>query len=1027
MKKLLPIFIFIVFFFSFLFLFNHPVSAQTGTESASGDTTTTEEVVGGWVADPEVTFVGKTGVRASDFLEWALLNYNWICVKHEADGTCNNAGDPLVTFWVVIRNIVYAMIALFVLVTAFIIVVTRGQNITVMRFIPRFVFIIVLITLSFSLIQFIYQVADIIQGFFLRINNTIIGPSNLLYLGFEYDFIGFRLQGNENNESAFVSLLLVKLTAITYYVMTGILLIRKIILWFFIIISPVFPLLIFYKPLRNTAKIWVGEFFRWLLYAPLFAIFLHGLVLIWQSPLGIPLAFDFSKVEVPKEGVIYPTAISILLGGPGQTVFYQGPEQSNSVNLPETFALYVVALLMLWVVIILPFILLKIFLDYISTLSLGNNVAIKSFMNKNLSFLSPNGGGGISPTPPPGPPGQSQPAGMARTLPFLSHKGAAVTPVQLQPSVAAAARESQDVLHLTNLSIPKMQDIARYETSMISNNITNKNEVNQMSSTLSKIANPNITTVSADRQKFSTVRQQLLSQKQKGNPIAASILNASQVATSSSVSSQVSANQSIASSILSASQTTSSTANVRQQQISNLNGTNVKQKLQQEKDKGNPVATSILEAQEKISKETQIEKKSEMESKLVEQLLTEEKKGDLPAEISSALHPEGGPVVTREQQISKVSEMLKNIANPASVTDVIEREKATKIKQKLLEEKQKNSTIATSILDASTQVTSTTTTEEQKQIIESKLVEQLLTEEKQGGSLPAEISSVLHPQGGPVVTHEQQVSDIHQILTKLSNPGAETNVAERTKITKIKENLLTEKQKGNTLATTILEASEQLSSSTLTQEQKTKIENKVLDELLIEEKKSVTTRVAPTANIPAMATSPGAPRLTQAALPQVNHVQQVSLEDYEEVRKLWTENYQTIEPPKALSGQQVERREWIKNDMDKITQAVALLNSADPAKVNQGMEMVANILPFLLIGGFSKTEVVAYLKAKMEAGKQVLADIIRKDDEDESMATTTKKKEAQSMEMSQAAEQKLVEEDDQDKNSPTGPAGGNRA
>ena len=114
-------------------------------------------------------------------------------------------------------------------------------------------------------------------------------------------------------------------------------------------------------------------------------------------------------------------------------------------------------------------------------------------------------------------------------------------------------------------------------------------------------------------------------------------------------------------------------------------------------------------------------------------------------------------------------------------------------------------------------------------------------------------------------------------------------------------------------------------------------------------------------------------RTGKQQLPVVNKVQQVSLEDYEEVRKLWSENYQTIEPPHDISGKEVNRQEWIKSDIDRVNQAIMLLNSPDPARSNEGMEMVGNILPFLLIGGFSKSEVIAYLKAKLEAAKQVLA------------------------------------------------------
>ena len=197
-------------------------------------------------------------------------------------------------------------------------IITRGRSLTITRFIPRFIMIIILITLSYSLLQFIYIVNDIIQGFFLRVDNKLISTHDLIFIGFDYkSFIGLKRVGVAYDESAFMSLLLVRLTAITYYVMTGVLLIRKIILWFFIILSPIFPLLLFFRPIRNTGKIWVGEFFRWLLYAPLFAIFLHGLVILWKSGTpdkpGIPLAFDvISPGHVPgvEADVVYPTAVS---------------------------------------------------------------------------------------------------------------------------------------------------------------------------------------------------------------------------------------------------------------------------------------------------------------------------------------------------------------------------------------------------------------------------------------------------------------------------------------------------------------------------------------------------------------------------------------------------------------------------------------------------------------------------------------------------------------------------------------------
>ncbi len=778
MRKLLPRINFkfvglLLFLVVLLFVFFKPAisfaAPDPTTDPTTTTTTTTEEPTPatGWHKDPEVTFVGKTASRSAQFLDWTLQNYNWICVTKISEGQCDNTGDPLITFWATIRNIVYAIIALFVLATAFILIITRGQNITVMRFIPRFIFIVVLIYFSFTLVQFIYTATDIVQGFFLKPGSTYISTKDLLYMGFNYDFQGFRYVDDKGtyDESAFISLLLVRLTAITYYVMTGILIVRKIILWFFIIISPIFPLLIFYKPLRNTAKIWLGEFFRWLLYAPLFAVFLQGLVVVWKA--GIPLAFNTTAAKAGT--VVYPTAISILLGGPGQEIFYKGPLNSNSVNQPDTFALYVVALLMLWVVILLPFLLLKIFLDYLGTLSIDSGLIMRNIKNRQLPFLGPSG----SPSVPPAPPGKTQPSGMAKSLPFFSGHAAAV-PVHYQTSVQSSVKESTEILKSANLSVPRMRDIANYETSLMSDKALARAQVSTVNSTLAKIANPAAATSISEREKFSTVRQKLLEQKQKGNPIAASVLSASAVTVTNTASATSSA-------------TTSATN-----------------------------------------------------------------------------------VTTRQEQVAHVSRVLKEISNPAAVVGITQQQKAAKLKQELFDKKQKGDKLAASILETQEQIEKSSTVE-QKEQSETKLIEELLVAEKNGDTLAKELL-----------------------------PAA----VEQTKT---------------------------------------------------------------------------------ESLPMVNRVQQVSLEDYEEVRKLWTENYQTIEPPKALNGEQVNREEWIKNDIDKINQAITLLSGVDQQRVNQGMSMVSSILPFLLIGGFSKSEVIAYLKAKMEAGKEVLNSLKKKEENEETM------------------------------------------
>jgi hypothetical protein len=688
--------------FSGFFVFSAPVHAQPVP-------TTPPDATTGWVKDQEVTFVGKTATRANNFLDWTLQdkNYKWIVLPSTGE-------NPIQTFWALVRNIVFVLLALFVLGSAFVMIITRGQNLTIMKFIPRFIFIVILVVLSFAIIRFLYQATDVLQGFFLNIKDPLDGTSrnidsrDLLYIAFQYDFLGFRKVGIEYDESAFISLLLVKLTAITYYVMTGLLIIRKIILWFFIIVSPIFPLLLFFRPVKNTAKIWIGEFFRWLLYAPLFALFLHGLVNVWRS--GIPMFFDFSK-NVPDQ-FRYKTAINILLGGPGQQI-----SLDNSVNVNDTFALYVVALLMLWVVILLPFLLLQIFLDYLSGMSIGESPVVKKITSNSWFNKAYNG-----PSPAPGqPPQQPSPFGLAKSIPFFNKRSMEIptsrttsTLERASLSSLASVRETRDVLRLANLTVPKMRDIARYETSLMKHDSVSRTEVSRFHDTLEKISKPTTATATHDREKFTTIKEKLVAQQKQGDKLADNVLSA-----------------------------------------------------------------------------------------------------------------------------SKVSEQVNN-------------------------------------------------------------------------------------------------------KTKAVLPG----------------------QKKEDLST-----------------------------------------------------------IKDVKLPQVNQVQQVSIEEYEDVKKMWMENYQNMEAPVGPNGLPSDKHSFIQQDIDNITETINLLSSENQDNVDKGMERVANILPFLLLGGFSKTEVISYLKAKLEAAKTTLTSVDSKKEDEDTMVDRNDETKKGHAEMTMQQELPTDENKDGSENPPGVPPG----
>ena len=771
---------------------------------------------GTWIADSEVTFAGKTAARSSDFLNWVLERYEWSKLDP-------SKANPFTSFWLRILGNIYLFALLLVLIGAFVMIITRGRSVTIMRFIPRFIMMLLLIAFSFGLIQFIYVITDIIQGIFLKggdtANGVIISSGDLLNIDFSYkDFIGYRLSGAPYDESVFISLLLVKLTALTYYIMSGVLLIRKVVLWFFIIMSPVFPLLILYSPVRNTAKIWIGEFFRWVLYAPIFAILLSGLVSFWRS--YIPLMFNFTSTTEVR----YPTAVNILLGGPGQEV-----SRTNSINLPDTFIQYIIALLMLWAVIVLPFILLKIFLDYIFSLATADNTSsIRQIINSKFPFLDKYTG--KNPPIPPVSPMPPKLTGMAKALPFVSKlpgsifntKTAATVIPDASPVIPAKAGiqktwipdqvgddngknrdggaffntlsqplrttqqsldKTKDILRSINVNVPTIRDIARYDASINSSDIKKREEATNIIQKLEKIVNPLSTTSSRENHQFNAVRDQLVKESVSNNSFASLILQAA--------------------------------------------------------------------------------------SRVVEQ-----------------------------KRIVQISEKLKQIAVPSMAQTLQEREQYSALRSQLVKESTNNNSFATSILSFADNVSS------------------------------------------PSSSKEKQVEITSSVMEKLSS----------------------EKQKGNPLASVILSA--------------------------ISPAKTAAVQGG-------IASSPA----KQTALPVVNRVQTVSLDDYEAVKEMWVENYKKLDVPVSISGSQKGRLDWIKEEMAKITETIGLLTSSDVRNVDKGMQSVGNILPFLLIGGFSQTEIIAYLKAKLQAGKTVLDEINKKEEEEETQVETQKTVEEKPMEM----------------------------
>ena len=714
----------------FLFLSTTTVFAQQGPpppQSTAGLSTGVSDnnTLNGWVQDKDVTFAGQSVLRASSLLNWVLTNYQWSNISTNLQKN-KNEDIPLRNIFLQVQSVIYALLSLMILIGAFVIIFTRGQNLTLKKFALKFALVTALVFLSFAIVSGIYVIFDIFQSFFLRVDTPqAITAKSLLNVAPEFNytnFIGLRQADIYFEEAVFTSTLLVKLTAITYYTMFVILITRKIIMWFFIVASPIFPLLLLFSPLRGTAKVWIGQFFYWVLYGPLFAIFLFALVSLWQSVIPLNLAVTSCQgggSQSPTDPTKFPSGTNIMLGGPCQKVDFD-----NNLSTPDTFIQFIVALVMLWVVIFLPFVFLKVFLNYFQNLTTSSESGlVKSFIRASSPLIKKyrqatesSSNESIS---------QSKSYKSADNLPTFKH-----SPVEeMQSSLSSLSTSTQDNLTSTIFKHSPLDYIkVGPQISQPFQNQTNQND----------LTTPKTTDLALDS----------LSAK--------------------------------------------------------------------------PVTF-------------------------------------------------GGSVSDRREEISRLTSKAKSGITPAVGFN------PTQTETKILN--QTNLPIPTL----------------------SKI---------------AEYETASISESHPL---KEEMLSINNTLGKIAGKDHNMSSSEKERYGEIKTMLVSNIPLSSHISANILEATKSAD---------------------------------------------------QANLPETNQIQVVSQEEYEKVKKTWKEHYTKLTPPKNPDGTPQERQNWIYGDMIKIQTAIDLLSSKDPEYIKKGKEMVSKILPLILLGGFSQTELISYLKAKLEVARE---------------------------------------------------------
>ncbi len=147
---------------------------------------------------------------------------------------------------------------------------------------------------------------------------------------------------NRNKEPIYFNIALVALGSIGQLLIALLIILRIIILWFLLILSPFLFLLFTLNFLKQFFRYWIWFYFRWLFIGPILAMCLYIIVNIW-SLTGVPIE---STAPLPG-GLSFDNATNLYLAAPG--VF------SGFLNTPREVMKYLAALLMLYLSVLLPF------------------------------------------------------------------------------------------------------------------------------------------------------------------------------------------------------------------------------------------------------------------------------------------------------------------------------------------------------------------------------------------------------------------------------------------------------------------------------------------------------------------------------------------------------------------------------------------------------------------------------------------------------------------------------------------------
>ncbi|MCX7997049.1 MAG: hypothetical protein N2691_04860 [Patescibacteria group bacterium] len=966
-----------------------------------------------WIEDPKITAQGKANERARQFIYWAINN------------RAIDDHPVLREIWGITSSVAFFFVILVAAIFGLGFIMSRRANFTLnLELWPTLIKIgimLLYIALSASVVLLLIQLSEILMRFFIDnlggrdlfniyfSNTGSLGSSERNYT----DFVGCRDLNLRVQESINTKLFLYDLTNMTYYIMGTMIILRKILLWFLLFVAPFLALLMPFVFIRNIGWIWIGVFFQWLMYGPLFALFLGALAKIWKA--GIPFTFDFSRVIPTRDfanaanpliGYTYPTAINILYGGPAQ-IGDRRLSAINSGSYVDTFTEYVITLIMLWAVTFFPWWLLRIFRDYCC----DGIYAMKNVLFEMYNEIRES----------------NNPVKKGPTPTFdLKHVLKVPTDTKLDTkfNVKLASMEhirntsTADITKSLNIQVTKLTDIARIEADQTRKSAVQKN--------LAALANPAQVSTTAEKQQFMNMRTELFNRAIKQDSVARRLLSSTsnssyerdkireelvktiqsnvKVKTSATISAESmdQLSRTLSASIKAGSVSGATSSSSSQVSASAFTGANATITLS---DKSvSAIAKSANVSAEKTRTVLQALARSQASSinQAVRELAkrlnlqSDTVKSVIEASITHQAEKTQNVMTKFMNQIEKSDRAIQTIANRAGLTNQQVRAIVSAYSKSM--NKPANQVVPSITVVAKVEESKVKAalnimgtmfmtrdlilnfSEENK--VEAEKVEQAVAAvaSASGDATGPDSPEVSGPQGGPPeqptkTEAELQVSAVTGEKGKEAEAGSDQGVGAGPAPTPTDA----EKQLAEKLAQEALKNEairEQAGVTDVKPENAPVVVRKVLrvisdntrtaNEVVAEVAKREDVKVEEAAEIVKE-------QLEITAKPEENIEKivavppSVTIEEYEELKEMWEHQYEEGEIPVQENIQ--SREEWVESDIVTITNVMNKILSPNPEIQQQGLDELGFIIPIFMINNLKGDQLITYLKAKLEAAK----------------------------------------------------------